>query len=189
MEMSETKFEKLAFAVSTTALAIGAAFALYAAFLIAAKQAQAAEVPIEGTVQSRCLINTDVAGVYGNPNAYTLTTAPADGGVIPVVRYDVSLADAYKARITYPTSFSASPSLSDMVTFTGSVSVSAVSSVNMADYDTNAVEYDQTKEYDLTATGTTWFKISSAATYGGGGNKAFPGGAYRSVVVAECIAQ
>jgi hypothetical protein len=63
--------------------------------LLMAGTAQAAEVPIEGTVQSRCLINTDVAGVYGNPNAYTLTTAPADGGVIPVVRYDVSLADAY----------------------------------------------------------------------------------------------
>jgi hypothetical protein len=189
MEMSETKFEKLAFAVSTTALAIGAAFALYAAFLIAAKQVQAAEVPIEGTVQSRCLINTDVAGVYGNPNAYTLTTAPADGGVVPVVRYDVSLADAYIARITYPTDFSASPSLSDLVTWTGSVSVSAVSSVAMADYDTNKVEYNQTTDYDLTATGTTWFQITSTATYGGGGNKAFPGGTYRSVVVAECIAQ
>ena len=150
---------------------------------------QAAEIPIEGTVQSRCLINTDVAGVYGNPNAYTLTTAPADGGVIPVVRYDVSLADAYKARITYPTSFSASPSLSDLVTWTGSVSVSAVSSVSMADYDTNKVEYNQTTDYDLTATGTTWFQITSTATYGGGGNKAFPGGTYRSVVVAECIAQ
>ena len=157
--------------------------------LLIAGTAQAAEVPIEGTVQSRCLINTDVAGVYGNPNAYTLTTAPADGGVVPVVRYDVSLADAYIARITYPTEFSASPSLSDMVTWTGSVSVSAVSSVNMADYDTDKVEYNQTTDYDLTATGTTWFQITSTATYGGGGNKAFPGGTYRSVVVAECIAQ
>jgi len=160
-----------------------------ASILLFAKQATAAEVPIEGTAQSRCLINTDVAGVYGNPNAYTLTTAPADGGVIPVVRYDVSLADAYIARITYPTEFSASPSLSDMVTWTGSVSVSAVSSVAMADYDTNKVEYNQTTDYDLTATGTTWFQITSTATYGGGGNKAFPGGTYRSVVVAECIAQ
>jgi len=151
--------------------------------------AQAAEIQIEGTVQSRCLINTDVAGVYGNPNAYTLTTTPADGGVLPVVRYDVSLADAYKARSTYPTAFSASPSLSDMVTWTGSVEVQEVSDVAMADYDTDAVTFDQTKEYDLTATGTTWFKVASTATYGGGGNKAFPGGTYRSVVVAECIAQ
>ena len=150
--------------------------------------AQAAEIPIEGTVQSRCLINTDVAGVYGNPNAYTLTTAPADGGVIPVVRYDVSLADAYKARITYPTSFSASPSLSDMVTFTGSVSVHEVSSVAMADYQTDSTTYDQTREYVLSATGATWFAVSSTATYGGGSMKAFPGGTYRAVVVAECVA-
>ena len=155
----------------------------YLATLFVAVMVHAAEIPIEGTVQSRCLINTDVAGVYGNPNAYTLTTTPADGGVLPVVRYDVSLADAYKARITYPTEFSTSPSLSDMVTWTGSVTVLEVSDVAMADYDTDAVEYD------LTATGTTWFKVASTATYGGGGNKAFPGGTYRSVVVAECIAQ
>ena len=153
------------------------------------KTVKAAEIPIEGTVQSRCLINTDTAGVYGNPNAYTLTTTPADGGVLPIVRYDVSLADAYKARITYPTAFSASPSLSDMVTWTGSVTVSEVSAVGMADYQTDSITYDQTREYDLTATGTTWFQVASTATYGGGGNKAFPGGTYRSVVVAECIAQ
>jgi len=157
--------------------------------LLVAGTAHALDVPIEGTVQSRCLMNTDVAGVYGNPNAYTLTTAPADGGLIPVVRYDVSLADAYKAKITYPTEFSTSPSLGDAVAFTGSVSVQEVSDAGMADYDTDAVTYDQTKEYDLTVAGTTWFKISSAATYGGGGNKAFPGGTYRAVVVAECIAQ
>ena len=73
--------------------------------------AQAVEIPIEGTVQSQCLINTDKPGVYGSPNAYTLSTAPADGGVVPIVRYDVTLADAYTARITYPTDFSSSPSL------------------------------------------------------------------------------
>jgi hypothetical protein len=156
--------------------------------LLMAGTAQAAEVPIEGTVQSKCIINTDTAGIYGSPNAYTLTTTPADGGVVPIVRYDVTLADAYKARITYPTSFSSSPALSDSVTWTGSVSVSAVSSVDMADYDTDAVEYDQTKEYELTATGTTWFAVSSTAAYGGGSQKALPGGTYRAVVVAECIA-
>jgi hypothetical protein len=159
------------------------------AILLIAGTAQAAEIPIEGTVQSRCLINTDVAGVYGQPNAYTLTTAPADGGVVPIVRYDVSLADAYKARITYPTEFSSSPSLNDSVAFIGSISVSEVSDVAMADYDTDAVEYNQTKEYDLTATGTTWIAVSSTATYGGGSNRAFPGGTYRAVVVAECIAK
>ena len=162
---------------------------LFVVDYLIASEAKAEEVPIEGTVQSRCLINTDTAGVYGNPNAYTLTTTPADGGVLPIVRYDVSLADAYKARITYPTAFSASPSLSDMVTWTGSVAVSEVSDAAMANYDTDAISYNQTKEYGLTATGTTWFQVASTATYGGGGNKAFPGGTYRAVVVAECIAQ
>jgi len=150
--------------------------------------AQAAEIPIEGTVQSQCLINTDKPGVYGSPNAYTLSTAPADGGVVPIVRYDVTLADAYTARITYPTDFSSSPSLSDSVTWTGSVTVDEVSSVDMADYQTDSITYDQTREYVLTATGATWFAVSSTATYGGGSNKAFPGGTYRAVVVAECIA-
>lgn len=147
----------------------------------------AEDVPITGTVQSRCIIQTDRPGVYGNPNAYTLSTAPADGGVLPIVRYDVTLADAYKAKITYPTSFSQSPSLNDTVTFTGSVDVSSVSDVGMADYQTDSVTYDETREYDLTATGSTWFKVESEAV--NGGNKAFPGGTYRAVVVAECIAQ
>jgi len=149
--------------------------------------AHAVDVPITGTVQSRCIIQTDIPGTYGNPNAYTLSTAPADGGVIPVVRYDVSLADAYKARITYPTSFSQSPSLNDTVTFTGTVDVQAVGDAAMADYQTDSVTYDETREYDLTATGSTWFKVTSTAT--NGGDKAFPGGTYRSVVQAECIAQ
>jgi hypothetical protein len=147
----------------------------------------AAEVPIVGTVQSRCVIQTDTAGIYGNPNAYTLSTTPADGGVLPIVRYDVSLANAYKARITYPTSFSQSPSLNDTVTFTGSVDVSQVGDAAMADYQTDSITYDQTREYDLVATGSTWFKIESEAT--NGGNRAFPSGTYRAVVEAECIAQ
>jgi hypothetical protein len=36
---------------------------------LSALSAHAAEVPINGTVQSRCVITTDTAGVYGNPNA------------------------------------------------------------------------------------------------------------------------
>lgn len=160
---------------------------IVAALCLISGPIMAEDVPITGTVQSRCIIQTDVAGTYGNPNAYTLTTAPADGGVIPIVRYDVSLADAYKARITYPTSFSQSPSLNDTVTWTGSVDVQTVGNVDMADYQTDSVTFDETREYDLTATGSTWFKISSTAT--NGGSKAFPGGTYRSVVQAECIAQ
>ena len=160
---------------------------IVAAMCLISGSVMAEDVPIIGTVQSRCIIQTDVAGTYGNPNAYTLSTAPADGGVLPIVRYDVTLADAYKAKITYPTSFSQSPSLNDTVTFTGSVDVSSVSDVGMADYQTDSITYDETREYDLTATGSTWFKVESEAV--NGGNKAFPGGTYRAVVVAECIAQ
>jgi hypothetical protein len=156
--------------------------------LLATSSAYALDVPITGNVQSRCIISTDTAGVYGNPNAYTLTTAPADGGQLAVIRYDVTLADAYYAEITAPTSFSSSPSLPDTVTWTGDTEVQAVSdATNMGDYETNKIEYSNTDKYDLTATGSTWFKTSSTATMGG--NKAFPGGSYTAIVEAVCIAQ
>ena len=148
----------------------------------------AEDVPIEGTVQSRCIITTDTPGVFGNPNAYTLTTSPTDGGVVPIVRYDVTLADAYYAQITTPTSFSSSPTISETITWTGSTEVDAISdATGMASYETNKVTFGQTTQYDLTATGSTWFKSSSTATYGG--NKAFPGGSYTAYVEAVCIAQ
>ena len=150
--------------------------------------ASAAEVPINGTVQSRCIIQTDTSGVYGNPNAYTLTTTPADGGVHAIVRFDVSLADAYYAIITAPSEFSSSPTLPDVATFTGDTTVKTVSdATNMGSYETNKIEYGMTDKYDLTATGSTWFETTSTATMGG--NRAFPGGNYTSVVIAECIAQ
>ena len=144
------------------------------------------DVIITGTVQSKCVINTDTAGIYGNPTPDKLSTAPSDGGVMPVIRYDVSLADAYTARVTTPTNFSTSPALSDVVNWTGSTTVSSVSDTAMSDYDTNAVEYDSTTEFDLHTAGTVWFKVDSTAEYGY--NKAFPGGTYRAVVEAECIA-
>ena len=150
--------------------------------------AQAAEVPINGTVQSRCVITTDTAGVYGNPNAYTLTTDPSSGGQLPVVRFDVTLADAYYAEITAPTSFSSSPTLPDVVTWTGDTTVQTVSdATGMGQYEANKVELGMTDKYDLTATGSTWFKTSSTATMGG--NRAFPGGNYTALVEARCIAQ
>ena len=149
--------------------------------------AMAEDVPITGTVQSRCQIQTDTAGVYGNPNAYTLSTAPADGGVLPIVRYDVSLADAYKAKITHPDSFSSSPSLNDTPTFSGETEVSSVGDAGMSGYEAAKVTYQNSTEYDLTVAGSTWFKTSSSVT--NGGNKAFPSGTYRSIVQAECIAQ
>jgi len=150
--------------------------------------AQAVDVPISGTVQSRCVITTDTPGTYGNPNAYTLTTSSSDGGVQPIVRYDVTLADAYYAQITTPTSFDTSPSLTDTVTWTGSTEVSSVSdATNMASYETNKTTFGQTTQFDLTATGSTWFKSTSVAT--NGGNKAFPGGNYSSTVESVCIAK
>lgn len=147
-----------------------------------------ADAPITGNVQSRCVVTTDTPGVYGNPNAYTLTTTPSDGGVLPIVRFDVTLADAYYAQITTPTEFSSSPSLSDTVTWSGSTEVASVSdATNMGSYETDKTTFGATTQYDLTATGSTWFKSSSSATYGG--NKAFPGGSYSATVEAKCIAQ
>lgn len=150
--------------------------------------AQAENVPINGTVQSRCVIQTDNAGTFGNPNAYTLSTATADGGELAVVRFDVSLANAYYAIITAPSSFSSSPNLPDVPTFVGDTTVKSVSdATGMGTYESNKIEYDMTDKYDLTATGSTWFETSSTVTMGG--NKAFPGGNYTALVVAECIAQ
>lgn len=157
------------------------------AALVLATSAVAEEAIIEGNVQSKCVIHTDTQGVYGNPTPDKLSTASTDGGVQPVVRFDVAVADYYVARITTPTSFSTSPSLTDVVNWTGSASVGEVSDAGMSGYDTSKVTYDATTEFDLTIAGSTWFKITSTAEYGYG--KAFPGGTYRAVVQAECIAK
>ena len=162
--------------------------ALLASIITLSFVAVAENTSINGTVQSRCIISTDTEGTYGNPNAYTLTTSPTDGGVLAVTRFDVTLADAYYAQITAPTEFSTAPALPDVVTWTGDTEVQAVSdATGMADYETNKVEFDYTDKYDLTATGSVWFKTSSAAVMGG--SKAFPGGNYTALVVAECVAQ
>jgi hypothetical protein len=147
----------------------------------------AADVPIEGTVQSRCTIDTDTAGVYGNPNAYTLTTAAADGGVQPITRFDVTLADAYYAKVTHPDSFSTAPTANATVTFTGSTEVSAVGDAAMSGYEAAKTTFGNSTQFDLTESGSVWLKTSSVAT--NGGDKAFPSGTYRSIVVAECIAK
>lgn len=147
-----------------------------------------ADTPINGTVQSRCIIQTDTAGTYANPNAYTLTTSPTDGGELAVIRVDVTLADAYYVSITAPSEFSSSPALPDVPTWTGDTEVKALSdATGMGSYETDKVELGMTDRYDLTATGSTWFKTSSVATMGG--SKAFPGGSYTAIVEAECIAQ
>jgi hypothetical protein len=159
-----------------------------AAMSISSTMVFANDTPINGTVQSRCVIQTDTAGTYANPNAYTLTTSPTDGGELAVIRFDVSLADAYYAQITAPSSFSSSPTLPDVVTWTGDTVVQTVSdSTGMSAYESSKVEIGMMDRYDLTATGSTWFKTSSVAAMGG--NKAFAGGDYTAIVVAECIAQ
>lgn len=165
------------------------AMALAAVLLAGTYSAQAyTSVPINGTVQSRCVIQTDNAGTFGNPNAYTLTTARADGGEEAVVRFDVSLANAYYAVITAPTSFSSSPTLPDVPNFTGNTTVKSVSdATGMGTYESSKIELGMTDKYELTAAGSTWFATSSVVTMGG--NKAFPGGNYTALIVAECIAK
>ena len=128
---------------------------LIASLILAPHIAYAADTPIVGNVQTRCLITTDTNGVFGNPLPSKLSTASADGGVVPVVRYDVTLADAYLAKVTTPTAFSTSPSLSDSVTWTGSTQVSKTSDAAMSGYEAAKVTYGSTTQFDLTKAGST----------------------------------
>ncbi len=70
---------------------------------VCAFPAFAGSVDIVGNVAAKCVIQTDKSGVYGNPTASTLSTAPSDGSVLPVVRFDVAIADYYTANIMQPT--------------------------------------------------------------------------------------
>ena len=92
----------------------------------------AEDVPIMGTVTSKCVIYTETPGVYGNPTPGVLSTAVADGGVQPIIRYDVVQSGFYKAVITVPSSFTSSPALSDVVRWTGGVDVSRVTDAAMS---------------------------------------------------------
>ena len=144
-----------------------------------------ANVDIVGSVEAKCVIQTTKSGVYGNPIASKLSTTPADGGVLPVIRYDVSIADAYTANITHPTSFSSSPTLSDTVAWTGSTSVTQTSVAGMSAYEAAKTVVDSTTIFDLTLAGSTWFSTASSAVYGTA--KPFSGGTYTASVVATCI--
>ena len=146
-----------------------------------------ANVPISGTVQSKCVIQTDTSGVYGNPGPSELSTEANAGGVKPIVRYDILAANHYKAIITYPDSFSSSPVLEDVVNWTGDVTVGQTSDAQMSEFEVNKINYNNTVEFDLTLTGSVWFDISSTAKYGY--DKSFPAGDYTATVLAECIAQ
>ena len=160
---------------------------LFPAAALAATAAAGADSPIYGTVESKCSIYTDITGVYAQPTPDELTTVPADGGVMPKIRYDVAQADYYTAKITWPNSFTSSPALSDAVNWDGEVEVAEVTDTLMSAYDTNKLEYNNVTEFDLTVAGTVWFKVTSVANYGYG--KAFPAGNYQANVTAECIAQ
>lgn len=156
--------------------------------LLSATMAHADNPTIRGTVASKCSVYTTTQGVYGNPSPDVLSTAPASGGVQPIVRYDVAIGDYYYGRITYPNSFTSSPTLTtSAVDWVGDVDVSQVSVPAMSTYTNSVVTYDNTFQYDLTEAGSTWFKVSSSATYGY--NQAFPAGSYVANVVAECIAK
>ena len=109
-----------------------------------------ANTPITGNVEAKCVIQTTKDGVYGNPIASKLSTTPADGGVLPVIRFDVSIADSYTANITHPTSFSSSPTLTDTVAWTGSTSVTQTSDAGMSGYEAAKVLVDNTTIFDLT---------------------------------------
>jgi hypothetical protein len=144
-------------------------------------------VEITGSVEAKCIIQTTKAGSYGNPIASKLSTTPADGGVLPIIRYDVSIADSYIASITHPTSFSSSPSLTDTLAWTGSTSVTQTSVAGMSAYEAAKTVVGNTTNFNLTLAGSTWFSTASSATYGSA--KPFPGGTYTAVVQASCIAK
>lgn len=161
--------------------------ASFLASAVTAVAAAAVDVPITGNVASKCVITTDTAGVYGNPTSDKLSTLPADGGVLPIVRYDIIEGDSYKARLAWPNDFTTSPTLNDVVNWTGGVEIAEVSVADMSAWEQAKIEYDNVTEYDLALAGSIWFKATSVAEYGYG--KSFPGGVYRASVVAECIAK
>jgi hypothetical protein len=145
-----------------------------------------ANVPIMGTVESKCVITTETPGIYGNPTPNKLSTNEVDGGITPVIRFDVAIADYYKAVIATPEDFVTAPALQDVVNFEGEVSVSEVTDAAMAAYDTDKRVYNNVSEFDLSVAGTVWFKATSIASYGY--DKSFPAGNYNAVVEATCIA-
>ncbi len=149
----------------------------------------AANTNISGQVESRCEVVTDIPGYYGNPSAFLLTTLPASNGQVPQIRITNTLANAYKAIVSYPTSFSSSPSLSNSVAWTGAVAIASASSSDMSGYQaaSTVTNNGAMRTYNLTHAGTIYVTVTSTATYGG--NKAFPGGQYVAVAEASCVAQ
>ena len=153
--------------------------------LALASPALANNVDLVGNVAAKCVIQTTKTGAYGNPTPDKLSTAVSDGGILPEIRIDVAIANSYTANITYPTSFTSSPSLSDTVAWTGSVAVSNTSDAGMSGYDSAKTVSGATTSYILTTAGSTWFALSSTATYAS--SKPFTGGTYIAQMSASCI--
>ena len=158
------------------------------ALLLSANSALATDSPINGTVQPKCSVYTETQGVYGHPLPNKLSTVAADGGVTASIRYDIAQANFYKAQITHPNSFSSSPTLTDSVAWTGSSVVGQVSVAEMSAYETaKVISPTNVTTFDMTLAGSTWFTVSSTATYGY--NKSLPAGSYTAIIKADCIAK
>lgn len=157
--------------------------------LAATASVAGASIPINGFIESKCVIQSDTAGMFGNPTVDKLSTKATDGGVMPIVRFDIVTASKYKAVITTPTDFSTSPNLSDSVDWTSTTVAGQMSDSEMSVFNTDKVIYNNghTTEFDLVKAGSVWFNVTSEAEYGYG--KAFPSGDYTALIVAECIAK
>ena len=60
--------------------------------------------------------------------------------------------------------------------------------VGMSAYETGkVVSPSNVTTFDMTLAGSTWFTVSSTASYGY--NKSLPAGSYTALIVAECIAK
>lgn len=156
---------------------------------LAVTTAAEASIPINGFIESKCVIQSDTAGMFGNPTVDKLSTKATDGGVMPIIRYDIVTASKYKAVITTPTNFSNSPNLSDTVDWTSTTVAGQMSDAAMSVFNTNKVIYNNghTTSFDLVKAGSVWFNVTSEAKYGFG--KALPSGSYTALIVAECIAK
>ena len=158
------------------------------ALLLSTTSAMATDSPITGSVQPKCSVYTETQGVYGNPLPNKLDTLPASGGTKASIRYDIAQANFYLARITHPNSFSSSPTLDDAVAWVGSSVVGQVSVAAMSDYEAaKVISPVNVTTFNLTLAGSTWFTVSSTATYGY--NKALPAGNYTAIIKADCIAK
>ena len=105
--------------------------------LAVATSTAGASIPINGFIESKCVIQSDTAGMFGNPTVDKLSTKSADGGVMPIVRYDIVTASKYKAVITTPTNFSTAPALTDSIDWTSTTVAGQMSDAGMSVFNTD----------------------------------------------------